>query len=108
MDRAVLVGQRTFGKGLVQSTRPLGYNAYMKLTTAKYYLPSGRCIQAIDYSNRNEDGSIGYVPDSLINEFYTKGGRKVFDGGGVMPDVILAPEYVSRFAYIVYNENYIS
>lgn len=108
LDRAVLLGRRTFGKGLVQSPRPLGYNAYVKLTTAKYYLPSGRCIQAIDYASRGEDGSISYIPDSLINEFHTAGGRKVYDGGGVAPDITLPAEYVSRFAYIVYGRSYIA
>lgn len=86
LDRGIIVGQRTFGKGLVQTTRPLTYNAQLKITTAKYYIPSGRCIQALDYSNRNEDGSVGKVPDSLIKEFKTKAGRKVYDGGGVAPD----------------------
>lgn len=86
LDRGVIIGQRTFGKGLVQTTRPLTYNAQLKITTAKYYIPSGRCIQALDYSNRNEDGSVGKVPDSLIKEFKTKQGRKVYDGGGVAPD----------------------
>ena len=86
VDRGVIVGQRTFGKGLVQTTRPLTYNAQLKITTAKYYIPSGRCIQALDYSNRNADGSVGKVPDSLIKEFKTKAGRKVYDGGGVAPD----------------------
>ena len=81
MDRAVLVGRRTFGKGLVQSTRPLGYNAYLKVTTAKYYLPSGRCIQAIDYASRAEDGTLSHIPDSLITEFRTAAGRRVYDGG---------------------------
>ncbi len=87
MDRAVLIGQRSFGKGLVQTTRPLSYNSKLKVTTAKYYIPSGRCIQAVDYSHRNDDGSVGLVPDSLITEFKTFGGRSVFDGGGVSPDV---------------------
>ncbi len=86
-DRAVLIGQRSFGKGLVQVTRDLSYNCKLKVTTAKYYTPSGRCIQAIDYSHRNEDGSVGKVPDSLITAFKTKNGRKVFDGGGIMPDI---------------------
>lgn len=86
-DRGVLVGQKTFGKGLVQATRPLTYNAQLKVTTAKYYIPSGRCIQAIDYSIKNEDGSVAKVPDSLKVEFTTKNGRKVYDGGGVDPDV---------------------
>lgn len=85
-DRGVLVGQRSFGKGLVQATRPLSYNSQLKITTAKYYIPSGRCIQAIDYSHRNEDGSIGKIPDSLKSEFKTRAGRIVYDGGGVSPD----------------------
>jgi carboxyl-terminal processing protease len=85
-DRGVLVGQRSFGKGLVQATRPLSYNSQLKITTAKYYIPSGRCIQAIDYSHRNEDGSIGKIPDSLKTKFETEGGRLVYDGGGVSPD----------------------
>ncbi len=107
LDRAVLMGRRTFGKGLVQSTRPVGYDAYVKLTTAKYYLPSGRCIQAVDYTHRNENGSVGLVADSLIREFSTHNGRKIYDGGGIMPDVVLPEEYVSRFAYLVYSFNYI-
>ena len=85
-DRAVLIGRKTFGKGLVQATRPLSYNSQVKITTAKYYIPSGRCIQAIDYSVRNDDGSVGHIPDSLIVEFKTKGGRPVYDGGGLDPD----------------------
>jgi carboxyl-terminal processing protease len=87
LDRAVIIGSRTFGKGLVQTTRDLSYNTKLKVTTAKYYTPSGRCIQALDYTHRNEDGSVGHVPDSLITEFSTKHGRKVFDGGGVLPDI---------------------
>ena len=87
-DRAVIVGQRSFGKGLVQAPRNLAYNAKLTITTAKYYIPSGRCIQAVDYSHRNEDGSVGYIPDSLIKKFQTKGGRTVFDGGGISPDII--------------------
>lgn len=86
-DRGVLVGERTFGKGLVQATRPLTYNSQLKITTAKYYIPSGRCIQAINYSQRNDDGSVGTIPDSLKSEFTTQIGRKVFDGGGVDPDL---------------------
>jgi carboxyl-terminal processing protease len=107
LDRAVLIGQRTFGKGLVQSTLPLGFNSYLKITTAKYYIPSGRCIQAIDYSSRSETGGVGFVPDSLIAEFHTAAGRKVYDGGGVMPDVRLDPQYSSRFAMIAYGKGYI-
>lgn len=86
-DRGVLVGQKSFGKGLVQATRPLTYNSQLKVTTAKYYTPSGRCIQAIDYSHRNLDGSVGKVPDSLKVAFKTKNGRVVYDGGGVDPDL---------------------
>lgn len=106
-DRAVLIGQRTYGKGLVQSTIPLGYNSYMKITTAKYHLPSGRCIQALDYAAHNGEGSVTIVPDSLIKEFRTSLGRKVYDGGGVMPDVKMEPEYVSSFAVVVYAQGFI-
>jgi len=95
LDRGVVIGQRTFGKGLVQTTRPLSYNTQMKITTSKYYIPSGRCIQAKDYSSRNEDGSVGNVPDSLIKEFKTKNGRKVYDGGGVNPDITVNPDEYS-------------
>ena len=87
LDRGIVVGQRTFGKGLVQTTRNLSYNSKLKVTTAKYYIPSGRCIQALDYSHRNADGSVGKVPDTLISEFKTKNGRTVRDGGGILPDV---------------------
>lgn len=87
LDRGVVIGQRTFGKGLVQTTRNLSYNTKLKVTTAKYYIPSGRCIQALDYSHRNKDGSVGKVPDSLVSEFSTRNGRKVFDGGGILPDI---------------------
>ena len=86
-DRGVLIGQRTYGKGLVQTTRPLSYNSQLKVTIAKYYIPSGRCIQAIDYSHRHDDGSVGKIPDSLQVAFTTKNGRKVLDGGGLLPDV---------------------
>ena len=106
LDRAVLVGQRTFGKGLVQTTRPLGYNSFLKVTTAKYYIPSGRCIQAIDYSH-SQEGSVRAVPDSLISEFTTRAGRKVYDGGGVMPDIATDPEYISRFALMLYALGFI-
>lgn len=107
LDRAVIVGQRSFGKGLVQSTRPVGENGYIKLTTAKYYTPSGRCIQAMDYSHRNEDGSVGHVPDSLIASFRTAGGRTVYDGGGIMPDVKLPTEYLGKFTVILLGSGYI-
>ncbi len=98
LDRGIVVGSRTFGKGLVQTTRDLSYNTKLKVTTAKYYIPSGRCIQALDYSHRNEDGSVGQVPDSLITEFSTKNGRKVYDGGGVAPDVKIDADKLSTLA----------
>ena len=106
LDRAVLIGQRSFGKGLVQSTKPLGYNTMLKLTTAKYYIPSGRCIQAIDYSH-SQEGDIRTIPDSLISEFATRAGRKVYDGGGIMPDIRTEPEYISRFAVTLYAMGFI-
>ncbi len=87
-DRAVVIGQQSFGKGLVQITKDLSFNAKLKVTTAKYYTPSGRCIQAVDYSNRKEDGSVGKIADSLRRSFTTQAGRIVYDGGGVQPDVI--------------------
>ena len=96
LDRAVLVGERSFGKGLVQTVRDLAYNTKLKVTTAKYYIPSGRCIQALDYSHRNPDGSVGKVPDSLITEYATKNGRKVYDGGGISPDVKVEEEEYAR------------
>lgn len=96
LDRAVIAGVRTYGKGLVQTIRSTGYNTSLKLTTAKYYTPSGRCVQAIDYSHRNEDGSVGSVPDSLKKEFKTRKGRSVYDGGGITPDIKIEPEYFSR------------
>ena len=102
MDRAVVMGDRTYGKGLVQETRYVGYNNYLKYTTAKYYIPSGRCIQSRNYASMRTDGSVTSVPDSLISEFKTRGGRKVYDGGGILPDVEIAPEYVSRFAVTLY------
>jgi carboxyl-terminal processing protease len=107
LDRAVIVGQRTFGKGLVQTTRKLKYNTQLKVTTAKYYIPSGRCIQALDYSHRNEDGSVGYVPDSLIKEFRTRGGRKVYDGGGISPDIKDSLSNLSQIAINLYAQNVI-
>ncbi|HNP19599.1 MAG TPA: S41 family peptidase [Fulvivirga sp.] len=91
-DRGILIGNRTFGKGLVQSTRPLSYNTQLKVTTAKYYIPSGRCIQALDYSHRDENGNVNQIPDSLYHKFKTKGGRQVFDGGGLFPDIEVAGE----------------
>ncbi|MBP5366495.1 MAG: S41 family peptidase [Bacteroidales bacterium] len=105
LDRAVIIGQRSFGKGLVQSTRELDYKSALKMTTAKYYIPSGRCIQALDYSHRDKDGAVGYVPDSLIHEFKTKVGRTVFDGGGVSPDIkIDLDKYSNITASLVSND----
>ena len=99
MDRATIMGKRSYGKGLVQSILPMPYNGQVKVTTAKYYTPSGRCVQAIDYSSRNEDGSVGHIPDSLTREFKTASGRIVRDGGGITPDVdIPVPDY-SRLVY---------
>ena len=98
LDRGIVVGSRTFGKGLVQTTRDLSYNTKLKVTTAKYYIPSGRCIQALDYAHRNEDGSVGSVPDSLISQFTTKKGRLVYDGGGVVPDIKIDSDQLSTLA----------
>lgn len=98
LDRGIVVGQRSYGKGLVQISRPLSYNTTLKVTTAKYYIPSGRCVQALDFSHRNEDGSVGFIPDSLISEFYTKNGRVVKDGGGITPDYIAKNEQLSQFS----------
>jgi carboxyl-terminal processing protease len=105
MDRAVLMGQRSYGKGLVQTLVPLGYNAYAKITTAKYYIPSGRCVQRINYSHSG--GKDENVPDSLITEFRTSTGRKVYDGKGLMPDIKIEPDYISSFAVMLYNLGYI-
>lgn len=105
LDRAVILGEKTFGKGLVQTTRELSYNAKLKVTTAKYYIPSGRCIQALDYSHRNEDGSVGKVPDSLVSEFKTKNGRIVYDGGGIKPDIATEKENYSQISRSLMKEN---
>ena len=107
LDRGVIIGQRTFGKGLVQTTRPLSYNSKLKVTTAKYYIPSGRSIQAKDYSNRNEDGSVGEIPDSLIQEFTTENGRKVYDGGGIRPDIHIQSQEPSKIAISLLTQNLI-
>lgn len=104
LDRAVVVGNRTFGKGLVQTTRDLSYNSKLKVTTAKYYIPSGRCIQARDYSHRNEDGSVGKIADSLMVEFSTKNGRKVYDGGGIAPDVDVKQSMLSGLSIHLVRE----
>tara|TARA_B100000902_G_C27293787_1_gene908737 strand:- start:226 stop:1899 length:1674 start_codon:yes stop_codon:yes gene_type:complete len=104
LDRGVIFGQRSYGKGLVQQTRKLSYNSQLKLTVAKYYIPSGRCIQALDYSNRNEDGSVGKIADSLTTAFQTKNGREVFDGGGIKPDVITETVAVSNIVMSLFKE----
>lgn len=106
-DRAVIVGSRTFGKGLVQTTRPLPYGGVMKLTTSKYYIPSGRCVQAIDYKHRNEDGSVGTIPDSLTTVFHTAAGREVRDGGGVMPDIEVKQEKLPNILFYLIHDNLI-
>ncbi|MBQ0025478.1 MAG: S41 family peptidase [Bacteroidales bacterium] len=105
LDRATIAGKRTYGKGLIQSVRPVAFNGQVKVTTGKYYIPSGRCVQAIDYSHRNDDGSVGSIPDSLKHEFLTKNGRKVYDGGGITPDIEVQSPKFSRPAYsLVYND----
>ena len=107
LDRAVIVGNRSFGKGLVQTPRNLPYGGNIKITTSKYYIPSGRGIQALDYSHRNLDGSVARVPDSLTNIFYTKNGREVRDGGGITPDISLTHEQGGTIAYYLMAENII-
>jgi carboxyl-terminal processing protease len=107
LDRAVIVGQRTYGKGLVQQTRDLIYNAKVKITVAKYYIPSGRCVQALDYSQKDEEGRVEKVPDSLITAFKTKGGRIVYDGAGVMPDIKTTVEKYSLVTVALYNKFHI-
>jgi len=106
LDRGVIIGERSYGKGLVQTTRPLGYNARLKLTTARYYTPSGRCIQALDYAHRDPDGSVGRVPDSLKKMYRTKGGRSVLSGGGVDPDIEVKNPPVSKLAIALYTRNF--
>ena len=100
LDRGIVLGQRSFGKGLVQNVLPLSYNNQVKVTVAKYYIPSGRCIQAVDYSHKDEDGHFGNIPDSLITAFKTENGRVVYDGGGVEPDVVITPV---KYSNIVRN-----
>jgi len=105
LDRAVIIGARTFGKGLVQSPRQLPYDGRLKVTTAKYYIPSGRNIQAIDYSHRGEDGRISYIPDSLTSVFYTANGRQVRDGGGITPDIVTEEKKLPTICYYMENDN---
>lgn len=106
LDRAVVIGNRSFGKGLVQSTRSLPYDGLLKVTVAKYYIPSGRLIQAIDYSRRNPDGSVARIPDSLTTVFHTAGGREVRDGGGITPDITIEYPDVNRLTYNVVRDNW--
>ncbi len=106
-DRAVVVGERTFGKGLVQATRPLSYNSQLKVTTAKYYIPSGRCIQEIDYAHRADDGTLGKVPDSLRTAFKTQAGRTVYDGGGVAPDVEVMDREIADITRVLLQKSYL-
>ena len=106
-DRGVIIGQKSFGKGLVQVTRELSYNSHLKVTTAKYYTPSGRCIQALDYSYRNIDGSVGSIPDSLKKEFATPNGRVVMDGGGIDPDITTREDELSPITYSLYRKGLI-
>jgi len=105
LDRGIIIGERSFGKGLVQVARPLSYKAQVKITTAKYYIPSGRCIQAVDFSHPNEDGSVGYIPDSLIKTFKTRNGRPVKDGGGIIPDITVPSDMLNRFTSELYVQN---
>ncbi len=106
-DRAVVIGTRTFGKGLVQQPRQLPYGGSIKITTAKYYIPSGRCIQAIDYKNRNADGSVGKIPEDKTKLFYTAAGRPVRDGGGILPDIVINPKKMANLLYYLVTENQI-
>lgn len=106
-DRAVVIGEKSYGKGLVQLSRPLSYNSQVKITTAKYYTPTGRCIQVLDYGHRREDGSVGSIPDSLKKEFKTSRGRKVFDGGGIDPDIKVETQEASMVAQVLYVNGFI-
>lgn len=107
LDRAVIIGTRTFGKGLVQTIRPLPYNGTLKVTTSKYYIPSGRCIQAIDYAKKNADGSVARTPDSLTNVFYTASGREVRDGGGIRPDIEVKSDRIPNIVFYLMNDDLI-
>ncbi|WP_302616328.1 S41 family peptidase, partial [uncultured Muribaculum sp.] len=106
LDRAVIAGTRSYGKGLVQTTRQLPYEGILKVTTAKYYIPSGRLIQAIDYSRRNADGTVARIPDSLTNVFKTAAGREVRDGGGITPDIKVTYGDVNRLTYNIVSDNW--
>lgn len=107
LDRAVVIGTRTFGKGLVQTIRPLPYNGTLKVTTSKYYIPSGRCIQAIDYAKKNADGSVARTPDSLTTVFHTAAGREVRDGGGIRPDIEVKGDKIPNIVFYLMNDDLI-
>lgn len=107
LDRAVVIGSRTFGKGLVQTIRPLPYNGTLKVTTSKYYIPSGRCIQAIDYAKKNADGSVARTPDSLTTVFHTAAGREVRDGGGIRPDIEVKGDKIPNIVFYLMNDDLI-
>lgn len=107
LDRAVIIGQQSFGKGLVQQPMPLSYNNQVKITIAKYYTPSGRCIQALDYSNRDDEGHVSKVPDSLKTEFKTSNGRSVYDGAGISPDVEIEFDALSKLTITLLNKNHL-
>ncbi len=107
LDRAVIIGTRTYGKGLVQTTRQLPYNGTLKVTTSKYYIPSGRCIQAIDYAKKNADGSVARIPDSLTHVFYTAAGREVRDGGGIRPDIEVKGDKFPNILFYLLNDDLI-
>ena len=107
LDRAVIIGTRTFGKGLVQTIRPLPYNGTLKVTTSKYYIPSGRCIQAIDYAKKNADGSVARIPDSLTHVFHTAAGREVRDGGGIRPDIEVKGDRIPNIVFYLMNDDLI-
>jgi carboxyl-terminal processing protease len=106
LDRGVIIGEKSYGKGLVQQPRSIPYNSQVKITIAKYYIPSGRSIQALDYAHRNPDGSVGKVPDSLKNSFLTKNGREVYDGGGIDPDVAIQSKELSSIAQTMSENGY--
>lgn len=107
LDRAVIIGTRTYGKGLVQTTRPLPYNGTLKVTTSKYYIPSGRCIQAIDYAKKNADGTVARTPDSLTHVFHTAAGREVHDGGGIRPDIEVKEDRFPNILFYLLNDDLI-
>ncbi len=107
LDRGVIIGQKTFGKGLVQTTRSLTYNTKLKVTTAKYYIPSGRCIQAINYAEKDSTGSVVRIPDSLKVAFKTQSGRTVYDGGGIDPDIVVEPSKLSKISLALLQNNHI-